>query len=526
VGQYSVGKTTFIRYLLGRDYPGCRVGPEPTTEKFTFVTMSATNTDNVIPGNALAVQGDRPFGSLQKFGSAFLTKFEAAEVYVPPPPKPNANSAKNETARPPGEILRKISFVDTPGILSGDKQSKRNYDFTAVIDWFAGRCDRILLLFDCHKLDISNEFQHAIEALRGHDEKIRVVLNKASSVEPQQLMRVHGALYWALGKVIKTPEVVRVYVGSFWDEEREEDNKSAMFADLFKMEEKSLVEDLESLPTSAVIRKINEVVKRARAARIHALLMDHLRSQLPSFFGKEGKLAAMLENLRPEFKTISRTHGVPEGDFPTPENFRRSFEANCSLDLLLNMPPLNPTLLAEVNESLSSHLPRIVAMHNMGKKENLEREKSHDPQPNPFSNPTSNQAKLAAKGYRRPKYPDAFKGKIEAEKFNQYLDEFERLVGESGSLGEMAPGEPVALTGGAAKPALLSSGLPQSTLARVWGLADFNRDGRLDALEFALASHFMDLCLAEGAGAEGVGAEGGDPFEHVLPKELGDLRPR
>lgn len=26
VGQYSVGKTTFIRYLLGRDYPGCRVG--------------------------------------------------------------------------------------------------------------------------------------------------------------------------------------------------------------------------------------------------------------------------------------------------------------------------------------------------------------------------------------------------------------------------------------------------------------------------------------------------------------------
>ena len=28
VGQYSVGKTSFIRYLLGRDFPGQRIGPE------------------------------------------------------------------------------------------------------------------------------------------------------------------------------------------------------------------------------------------------------------------------------------------------------------------------------------------------------------------------------------------------------------------------------------------------------------------------------------------------------------------
>lgn len=29
-------------------------------------------------------------------------------------------------------------------------------------------------------------------------------------------MRVYGALMWSLGKVINTPEVVRVYLGSFW----------------------------------------------------------------------------------------------------------------------------------------------------------------------------------------------------------------------------------------------------------------------------------------------------------------------
>jgi polynucleotide 5'-kinase involved in rRNA processing len=34
VGQYSTGKTTFIKYLLEQDFPGIRIGPEPTTDRF------------------------------------------------------------------------------------------------------------------------------------------------------------------------------------------------------------------------------------------------------------------------------------------------------------------------------------------------------------------------------------------------------------------------------------------------------------------------------------------------------------
>lgn len=87
-------------------------------------------------------------------------------------------------------LLDAITLVDTPGVLSGEKQRiGRQYDFIAVCKWFAERADMILLLFDAHKLDISDEFKSVIETLKGHDEKIRVVLNKADRISNQQLMR-------------------------------------------------------------------------------------------------------------------------------------------------------------------------------------------------------------------------------------------------------------------------------------------------------------------------------------------------
>ena len=91
--------------------------------------------------------------------------------------------------------------MDTPGVLSGEKQrTQRSYDFTGVISWFAAKCDLILLLFDPHKLDISDEFKRVIGSLRGQDDKIRVVLNKADQVDTQQVRSNYFLLcivfYW------------------------------------------------------------------------------------------------------------------------------------------------------------------------------------------------------------------------------------------------------------------------------------------------------------------------------------------
>jgi hypothetical protein len=44
VGQYSTGKTTFIKYLLEKDFPGIRIGPEPTTDSFIAVMHGKRST--------------------------------------------------------------------------------------------------------------------------------------------------------------------------------------------------------------------------------------------------------------------------------------------------------------------------------------------------------------------------------------------------------------------------------------------------------------------------------------------------
>eukprot|EP00967_Tisochrysis_lutea_P025545 scaffold29504_cov23-Tisochrysis_lutea.AAC.2 len=118
-----------------------------------------------------------PFRGLEMFGNGFLSKFQGAQLDSP--------------------LLQHVTLIDTPGVLSGEKQRiGRTYSFTEVCRWFAARADIILLLFDAHKLDISDEFKEAIEALKGHDDKIRVVLNKADAVDSQKLLRIYGSLMW------------------------------------------------------------------------------------------------------------------------------------------------------------------------------------------------------------------------------------------------------------------------------------------------------------------------------------------
>ena len=119
-------------------------------------------------------------------------------------------------------------------------------------------------------------------------------------MESQQLMRVFGALLWSLGKaqwankrwktsdhkiliqirpscfthaftplwVLTCPEVPRVYCGSWWDKPL----RHSTFRILFEQEEQALFRDFRAMPQSAALRKLNDLIKRARLARVLALI--------------------------------------------------------------------------------------------------------------------------------------------------------------------------------------------------------------------------------------------------------------
>lgn len=335
LGQYSTGKTTFIKHLLGCEYPGAHIGPEPTTDRFV-VAMSGPD-ERTIPGNTMAVQADMPFNGLTSFGGAFLSKFECSQM--------------------PHPLLDQITLVDTPGVLSGEKQRmQRSYDFTGVISWFASKCDMILLLFDPHKLDISDEFKRVITSLRGNEDKIRVVLNKADQVDTQQLMRVYGALMWSLGKVLNTPEVVRVYIGSFNDKPINEAVVGPIGKELFEKEQNDLITDLMTIPKKACDRKINEFVKRARAAKINAYIMSHLKKEMPAMMGKSKAQQRLMDNLQQEFEKVQQEYHLPAGDFPSVEHFREVL-GGYNID---KFEKLKPKMIQAVDDMLGYDIPDLL----------------------------------------------------------------------------------------------------------------------------------------------------------------------
>lgn len=448
VGQYSTGKTTFIKYLLERDFPGIRIGPEPTTDRFIAVMFDEK--EGVIPGNALVVDPKKQFRPLSKFGNAFLNRFQCSTVASP--------------------VLRGISIVDTPGILSGEKQRvDRGYDFTGVLEWFAERVDRIILLFDAHKLDISDEFRRSIEALRGHDDKIRIVLNKADMIDHQQLMRVYGALMWSLGKVLQTPEVARVYIGSFWDQPLRYDVNRRLFED----EEQDLFKDMQSLPRNAALRKLNDLIKRARLAKVHAYIVSELRKEMPSMFGKDGKKKELIKNLGQIYDRIQREQQISPGDFP---DIKKMQETLANHDFT-KFHPLKPKLLEVVDHMLATDIARLM---DMIPQEDVNIVNEPLIKGGAFEGVED---KVSPFGYGRGEGADAGHGDPDwicsKEKPNTDLI-FRSLNPVDGKV-----------TGAAAKTEMVKSKLPNSVLGKIWKLSDIDKDGFLDEDEFALAMHLI-----------------------------------
>ncbi|XP_041850449.1 EH domain-containing protein 2-like [Melanotaenia boesemani] len=453
MGQYSTGKTTFIRYLIEQDFAGSRVGPEPTTDCFTALMYGEE--ERIIPGNALTVDPKKPFRNLDPFGNSFLNRFQCVQM--------------------PNQVLESISIIDTPGILTAAKRKlSRGYDYPAVLRWFAERVDRVILLFDAHKLEFSDELTRAFGALCGYEDKLRVVLNKADRVDSQQLMRVYGALMWSLGKVFRTPEILRVYIGSFWSEPRQ----MCDHYQLIELEEEDLLTDIRNLPSNAAVRKLNDLVKRARLVRAHAHIISYLKQEMPTIFCKESKKHNLIYNLPVIFTKIQQQHRVPAGDFPDCTKMQEKLLGQdfskfktlksslmTSLDKLLTTDIANLVPLFQKQEQRKKSLPSVLDGEFLGtfRREHFRR----DPFKELSKDDVSSEVDFdewAVEKYK-PKYDEIFynlsprDGKLSGTKVREWMT---------------------------------TTLLPSSVLAHIWRLSDVDGDGMLDNEEFALAVHLIE----------------------------------
>jgi len=333
IGAYSTGKTTFVHHLIGHEYPNAQIGPEPTTDR--FVAVCHGREAQIIPGNALVYDPSLPFTPLQAFGNGFLSRLECARV--------------------PNPVLEGVTFIDTPGVLSGERQRlKRGYDFEEVMQWFADYSAMIILFFDAHKPDVSDELMRCTEVLSPYVNKVHVVLNKADQVTTQQLLRINGALMWSLGKVMDTPEVTRVYAGSFWDEPLQNEELKT----LFELEMDDLYRQIEQLPRSSSVQKINDLSKRARLVKSHALLLEQIRTEMPTVWGHAERQQELIDSLPRLVQTIVWQHKVSPGDFPKLEVMREKLSAiDCS-----QLRPMDPQKVRQLDALLAEGIPQLLAM--------------------------------------------------------------------------------------------------------------------------------------------------------------------
>jgi EH domain-containing protein 1 len=209
-------------------------------------------------------------------------------------------------------------------------------------------------------------------------------------------------------------------------------------------------------------RRLNELVKRARLAKVHAYIIGHLKNEMPALFGKDSKQQELIDNLAMEFKKVHKNGRLPAGDFPDLERFRE----NLKLYDFSKFPKLNNKLLENLDEVLMVDFPRLMQQFPMEV-----RPKATELELNPFA---------------ADEDPD-FWQHYESIDSNLYVQQFQSLSPVDGKV-----------SGAALKPVLMSTGLPMDSLSKLWKLCDIDKDGKMDLDEFALCMHLVDTMRTKG----------------------------
>merc|ERR1739848_727978 len=91
---------------------------------------------------------------------------------------------------------------------------------------------------------------------------------------------------------------------------------------LFEAEAQDLFADLQTLPRNCALRKLNDLIKRARLAKVHAFVIAHMADNMPAFMGKDKKKKELIKDLDKIYEQLSTKYSISLGDFPNIDKMR------------------------------------------------------------------------------------------------------------------------------------------------------------------------------------------------------------
>ncbi|XP_013186332.2 sarcalumenin [Amyelois transitella] len=308
MGPWSGGKSSIVNYLTGLEFTewSLRTGAEPSPAYFNIL-MHGKNPE-VLDGTQLAA--DWTFSGLQKFGQGLEERLRGL--------------------RHPSKILEKVNIVEIPGILEVRKQVSRVFPFNDACQWFIDRADIIFLVYDPSKLDVGPETEAILDQLKGRESQTRIVLNKADTVKPEELMRVQSALIWNISPLMSSAQPPVMYTVSLWSMPYE---PSAPVR-LLQAQERELLRDLRQAVDKRIENKIASARRFAVRVRNHAKMVDcYLTTYYnhKTIFGNRKLIAdAIIENPQNYhiYEGLSTLTNISRYDLPDPETYRDFFRLN------------------------------------------------------------------------------------------------------------------------------------------------------------------------------------------------------
>lgn len=254
LGNHSSGKSSFINHLLGRDVQ--RTGIAPTDDGFTLLLHGTE--PRTLDGEALTTNPDLPFAELTRFGPGLVQHVQGRVLNC--------------------DLLQHVNLIDSPGMIdSSGAESRRPYDFAAVVRWFAQKADLILLFFDPEKPGTTGETITVLtDSLAGIDHKLRIVMNKMDLFDGMRdFARTYGALCWNLSRSLRTKDLPHIYTTVLPDRVRENarlplDDFSAALGEL-----ETYIADLPRRRDDSILSR---VIDEAALVLMRARVVERLRA--------------------------------------------------------------------------------------------------------------------------------------------------------------------------------------------------------------------------------------------------------